>query len=92
MTEEAKSLLNTKTIVPRGDVRAFEKQLFKYGFGYPIALGLNSTPKYSKIAKGNIGFIVNYNGEITDVDYDKNWKEYEGSYEEEINWEYFFDL
>ena len=86
-----KSLLNTKSVVPRQDVRAFEKKLFRFGFGYPLNLGLSTLPKFSKGAKENIAFAINFNGEITTFKYNDEYMEYEQRFEDEIKWEYFFD-
>jgi hypothetical protein len=85
------NLLNTKTIVPRANVRAFEKELFKCGFGYPLNLELSTYPRYKKGSKMNIAFIINANGEIEDYEYDNDFMPYERSTAEEINWEFYFD-
>jgi len=85
------NLLNTKTIVPRANVRAFEKILFMNGFGYLLSLDLSTIPRYSKGAKTNVAFIINANGEIDDYDYNDDFMPYERSSAEEINWEFYFD-
>ena len=85
------NLLNTKTVVPRSDVRAFEKNLFKQGFGYPLNLELSTYPRYKKGAKSDVAFIINVNGEIEDYDYDNDFMPYERSTAEAINWEFYFD-
>jgi len=86
-----KSLLNTKVIVPRQDVRAVEKLMFKKGFGYPLSLGLSDLPRYKSGAKHCVAFIINYNGEMKDLNYDKDYTEFDRAFEEEVNWEYFFN-
>jgi len=85
------NLLCTKTIVPKSNVRAFEKILFKNGFGYPLNLELSTYPRYTKGAMNNVAFIINANGEIEDYNYDIDYMPYERTNAEEINWEFYFD-
>lgn len=85
------NLLCTKTIVPRSEVRAFEKKMFNKGFGYLLNLELSTLPRYKNGAKHNVAFIINANGEITDYDYDNDYIPFEQTSAEEINWEFYFE-
>jgi len=85
------NLLNTKTVVPRKDVRSFEKQLFKQGFRYPLNLDLSQYPRYKKNPNNSIAFIINCNGEIENIDYETNFHDFNRSSADNINWEFYFE-
>jgi hypothetical protein len=87
-------LLFTKTIVNKKDVRAFQRILFKHGFGYELALDMDKS--FRKLKGQSVAFFIDSSGYITyieDYDYynDDHYREYSGCTNEEVSWEYYFD-